>query len=144
MNFAYHEKLMTSTKRVILGTNICIFFKLCTNYFNLRINLKFLTSSDFMVEVKKFIKDLFRILSNIYDGAQMHCTKKLSFPLRTFPVNVTKSAVSWRFGHIYWRNPLWKTSFFVQWCLTEPCNTVKPVRAVKATAFFNSINCLTV
>ena len=32
------------------------------------------------------------------------------------PVNVTKSAVSGGFGHIYWRNPYWKTSFFVQ-CL---------------------------
>ena len=29
------------------------------------------------------------------------------------PVNVTKSAVSGGFGHIYWRNPYWKTSFFV-------------------------------
>ena len=29
-------------------------------------------------------------------------------------VNVTKSAVSCGFGHIYWRSPLWKTSFFVQ------------------------------
>ena len=30
-------------------------------------------------------------------------------------VNVTKSAVSWGFGHIYWRNPKCKTSFFVQY-----------------------------
>ena len=22
---------------------------------------------------------------------------------------------SWGFGHVYWRNPQWKTSFFVQW-----------------------------
>ena len=29
-------------------------------------------------------------------------------------VNVTKSAVSCGFGHIYWRNPYWKT-LFVQW-----------------------------
>ena len=26
-----------------------------------------------------------------------------------------KSTVSCGFGHIYWRNPQWKTSFFVQW-----------------------------
>ena len=31
--------------------------------------------------------------------------KKLSFPLRISPVNVTKSAVSCGFGHIYWRSP---------------------------------------
>ena len=27
-----------------------------------------------------------------------------SFPLRISSVNVTKSATSWEFGHIYWRN----------------------------------------
>ena len=31
--------------------------------------------------------------------------KKLSFPLRIYLVNVTKSAISSGFGHIYWRNP---------------------------------------
>ena len=39
---------------------------------------------------------------------------KWSFPLRISSVNVTKSAVSCGFGHIYWRNPKWKTSFFVK------------------------------
>ena len=42
--------------------------------------------------------------------------KKWSFPLRISSVNVVKSADSWGVRHIYWRNPLWKTSFFVQ-CL---------------------------
>ena len=37
--------------------------------------------------------------------------KKSSFPLRISSVNVTKSAVSWGSGHIYWRNPEWKTYF---------------------------------
>ena len=37
--------------------------------------------------------------------------KKGSFPLRVSSVNVTKSAVSCGFDHIYWRNPWWKTSF---------------------------------
>ena len=41
--------------------------------------------------------------------------KKWSFPLRISSVNVTKSAVSCEFGHIYWGSPKWKTSFFVQW-----------------------------
>ena len=44
--------------------------------------------------------------------AQLH--KKWSFPLRIFSVNMTKSTVSCGFGHIYWRNSWWKTSFFVQ------------------------------
>ena len=29
----------------------------------------------------------------------------------------TKNEVSCGFGHIYWRNPWWKTSFFVQWIM---------------------------
>ena len=47
--------------------------------------------------------------------ASKHCTNKWSFPLRISSVNVTKFAVSCGFGHIYWRNPRWKTLFFVQW-----------------------------
>ena len=45
--------------------------------------------------------------------------KKLSFSLRISSVNVTKSAVSCEFGHIYRRNPKWNTSFFVQWKLLD-------------------------
>ena len=41
--------------------------------------------------------------------------KKWSFPSRISPVNVIKSAANCGFCHIYWRNPYWKTSFFV-WC----------------------------
>ena len=43
--------------------------------------------------------------------------KKWNFLLRTSSVNVTKSAGNCGFGYIYWRNPKWKASFFVQ-CLT--------------------------
>ena len=46
---------------------------------------------------------------------QLH--KKWSFPLKISSVNVTKFAGNCGFGHIYWRNPEWKTSFFVQWSL---------------------------
>ena len=56
---------------------------------------------------------------SLSERQQFTCTislhTKWSFPLRISPVNVTKSAVSCEFGHIYWRNPWWKTSFFVQW-----------------------------
>ena len=31
--------------------------------------------------------------------------KKWNFPLRTFSVNMAKSAGNSGFGHIYWRNP---------------------------------------
>ena len=41
--------------------------------------------------------------------------KKWSFPWRISSVNMTKSAVSCGVGHIYWRNPSRKTSFFVHW-----------------------------
>ena len=40
--------------------------------------------------------------------------KKWSFPLRISLVNMTKSAENCGFGHIFKRNPYWKTSFFVQ------------------------------
>ena len=45
--------------------------------------------------------------------------KKWSFPFRTSSVNVTKSAFSWGFGHIYWGNPSWKTSFFVRFLIIK-------------------------
>ena len=40
-------------------------------------------------------------------------TKYGSFLLRISSVNVTKYEVSCGFGHIYWKNLYWKTSFFV-------------------------------
>ena len=42
---------------------------------------------------------------------RLYCTKKWSFPLMTSSVNVTKSTVSCRFGHIYSRSPQWKIIF---------------------------------
>ena len=40
--------------------------------------------------------------------------QKWSFPLKISSVNVTKPAGNCVFGHIYWRNPLRKTSFSLQ------------------------------
>ena len=40
--------------------------------------------------------------------------QKWRFPLRISSVNVIKSVGNCEFGHIYWKNPKWKTSFFVQ------------------------------
>ena len=50
--------------------------------------------------------------------------KKWSFPLSISSVNVTKSAGICGFGHIYWRNPSWKTSFFVQCYFHDNCECI--------------------
>ena len=41
--------------------------------------------------------------------------EKWRFSLIISSVNLTKSAVSCGFCHIYWRNPWWEISFLVQW-----------------------------
>ena len=81
--------------------------------------------------------------------SRTHYTKKWNFPLRISSVNVSKSAVTCGFGHIYWRNSLWKTSFFVQWFLKvtlfrlkNMCNVInkKIVNVVMWPNFCNSSN----
>ena len=47
--------------------------------------------------------------------AILRTDKNWSFPSRISSVNMTKYAGNCGFGHIYWRNPSWKTSFFAQW-----------------------------
>ena len=49
--------------------------------------------------LKRLIKNVFR------RNYLVSLHKKWSFPLRISWVNVTKSAVSWGSGQIYWRNP---------------------------------------
>ena len=49
--------------------------------------------------------------------------QKMKFPLRISHVNVTKFAANCGFGHIYWRDPWWKTSFFVQYHLMPYFNS---------------------
>ena len=68
--------------------------------------------------VSWLVEDLFdstflEIFSSVYPMKMKHCTidtqlihcKKWSLPLRISSVNVTKSAASCPFGHIWWRNP---------------------------------------
>ena len=43
------------------------------------------------------------------------------FSIRISSLNVTKSVVSCGFGNIYWSNPQWKASFFVQWKISSTC-----------------------
>ena len=46
-----------------------------------------------------------RFYEKIHIHIQQSLHKKWCFPLRISAINVTKSAVSCGFGHIYWRNP---------------------------------------
>ena len=52
--------------------------------------------------------------SHDHECESCNTAQKMKFSLRISSVNVTKSAGNYRFDNIYWRNPLWKTSFFVQ------------------------------
>ena len=38
----------------------------------------------------------------------------MQFSIKDSSVSMTKSPENCRFGHIYWRNPYWKTSYFVR------------------------------
>ena len=51
-----------------------------------------------------------RWVTSIQENASLH--KRWSFQLMISSVNVTKSAGNCGFGHIYWRNPWLKNSFF--------------------------------
>ena len=55
-----------------------------------------------IIPVNKPSLNSFKTLSVKKDNYTLH--KKWSFPLRISSVNVTKSAVSRGFGHIFWRN----------------------------------------
>ena len=50
-----------------------------------------------------------------------HFAQKMNFSIKEeISVNVTKSTGNCGFGHIFWRYPEWKTSFFVQ-CHVHKC-----------------------
>ena len=64
-----------------------------------------------------------------------HCKKKWSFPWRCSSVNATKSAGNCGCGHIYWKNPSWKTSFFSFFVQREgPCSVLMQ-QGIKFTKF---------
>ena len=59
---------------------------------------------NFFFEASKYtFNNIIRHYFPLYEHLTLH--KKWSFPLRISSVNVTKSAASCGFGHIYWRNP---------------------------------------
>ena len=57
-----------------------------------------------------------------------------NFPLRISSVNVSKSSRNCRFSHIYWRNPWWKTLFFVQ------CQHTKARKTQETVSFQQKFN----
>ena len=68
--------------------------------------------------------------------------KKWSLPLRVSTVNVTKSTGNCGFGHIYWGNPEWKTSFFVQCEMCERFEFLTgPITVIVRSAYL-FVNCL--
>ena len=102
--------------------NIAIFGTRCILRTLRKILQKLLTA--WIFSQKRSVLDIW--LGSEHESVSISSTlhKKWSFPLRIFLVNMTKCAVSCGFGHIYWRNTWWKTSFFVQ------CNLYNGFRAI--------------
>ena len=80
-------------------------------YFDLLVSIVF-TASHYPRCYQKFQK-LSLSYQKFFIQPTITTAQKWSFPLRICSVN-WKFALSCVFGHIYWRNPRWKTSFFVQ------------------------------
>ena len=55
----------------------------------------------------------FNVFLHFWSIERFSLRKKWSFSLRISSVNVTKFESCCRLGHIYWRNPEWKATFFV-------------------------------
>ena len=68
---------------------------------------------DHIMNVTDASPNLLILMMKINQLNQCPLPKKWSFPLRISSANTTKSAGNCGFGHIYWRNPSWTTSFFV-------------------------------
>ena len=63
---------------------------------------RFMISDIFPTDTKLLIHTQLRVVFRTLSSISLH--KKWSFSLRISSINVTKYAVSCRFGHIYWRN----------------------------------------
>ena len=58
--------------------------------------------------------------------------QKMKFSIWMYSVNVTKSAGTCGFGHIYWRKLEWKTSLVVQWWKKFFCiNSLAKVQQIR-------------
>ena len=80
---------------------------ICINLF------KHLCQMTFLQVKKNLIKMVF-VESHVIVQHSLHKIFRIKFPLWILSENKTKSAENCGFGHTYWRNPKWKTSFFVQ------------------------------
>ena len=58
-------------------------------------------------------QEIWSVRGTLVKFRSMHVAQKMKFSIEGFSVNVTKSAGNCGFDQIYWRNPSWKTSFFV-------------------------------
>ena len=68
-----------------------------------------------MIPSFKLFKKIGEIYPNIvpyYSALPLVSITQMEFLIEDFSSKLTKSAVSCRFGHIYWRRPWGKTSFF--------------------------------
>ena len=61
--------------------------------------------TSWLIPITRWLGKKYHRAKNILKKTKHSLCKKWSFPLRIYSVNVTKSAVSCGFGHIYWRNP---------------------------------------
>ena len=89
--------LVRAPLAIIQGT--AIYYHIHFKFTNININPSWWYSPIFS---KQFNSCIEAILLAVL---QLSLHKKWSFPLRISSLNVTKSAVSSVFGHIYWRNP---------------------------------------
>ena len=102
--------IISSTKLFFIYTrSIWNFFEICLFLFFFFLFLCYFFIQILFIRISR-LKKYWKLRISYESSLQ----KIWSFPLRISSVTVTKSAVSCRFGHIYWRNPSWKTSFFVQ------------------------------
>ena len=75
-----------------------------------------------------------------YHLLESHTAQKMKFSIWNFFSNVTQFAENRGFGHIYWRNPYWKT-FFVQ-CQCMSCLTSYQITAseTELDSFHQKVN----
>ena len=49
---------------------------------------------------------------NLWTFSESYTIQRMRFSIKDFFSKLTKSAISWGFGHNYWKNLKWKNSFF--------------------------------
>ena len=99
--------------KIITGYGTVIFI---WGIFWLKANDRYFCRFRKMVDYHQYVFHFSRAgqCSNFNKTSDITLHKKWSFHLRISSVNVTKSVGNCQFGHIYWKNPKWKNSFFVQ------------------------------